>query len=71
MIIRIYYRQLGGHVHCRVFTGVAKNMTFAKSGDLVFSEGEWDAVRNVLNSACEFVPEPIRSAIELEEALYE
>jgi len=58
MIIRIYYQQLGGHIHCRVFTATGKNMTFGKSGDLVFDEREWDAVRDMLQSAVEFVKEP-------------
>ena len=57
MIIRVRYRKLGGHYHCRVFTGIAKNMTFAKCGDLVFAEGEWDMIRKMLTSACEFLPE--------------
>lgn len=55
MVIRIRYQKLGGHYYCRVFTAKAKNMTFAKSGDLVFSEAEWNDVRDVLHSACEFV----------------
>lgn len=57
MIIRIYHAKLGGHVHCRVFTGKAKNMTFAKVGTLVFSVEEWDQIRNQLHSAVEFHPE--------------
>ena len=57
MIIRMYYKKLGGHVHCRLFTGKAKNMTFAKVGDLVFSETEWDDVRNMLHSAVELIEE--------------
>lgn len=57
MIIRVYYKQLGGHIHCRVFTGKARNMTFANCGNLVFSEDEWDMVRNILNSAVEFIKE--------------
>ena len=57
MIIRIRYRLLGGHVHCRVFTGKAKNMTFAKVGDLIFSQDEWDDVRDQLHRTVEFVPE--------------
>lgn len=58
MIIRIYYKKLGGHIHCRVFLGKAKNMTFNKSGELVLSEGEqWDTFRDILQSAVEFIPE--------------
>lgn len=55
MIIRIWYKKLGGHVHCSVFTGAAKNMTFAKAGDLTFSEAEWNMVRDMLHSSCEFI----------------
>lgn len=57
MVIRIWYRRLGGHIHCRVFTATAKNMTFAKVGNLIFSEAEWDAIRNQLQSAIDFLPE--------------
>lgn len=41
MIMRIRYKQLGAHVHCRVFTARGPNQTFAKSGELVFREDEW------------------------------
>lgn len=44
MIIRIYYEKLGGHYHCRVFTGLTLT-SVAKSGDLVFRENEWDQFR--------------------------
>ncbi len=57
MIIRFRFQKLGGHYHVRVFTGKAKNMTFARCGELVFSEDEWNDIRNQLNSAVEFVPE--------------
>ena len=57
MIIRIRYRKLGGHIHCRVFTAKAKNMTFAKVGNLIFSEEEWPTVVDMLHSACEIIPE--------------
>ena len=59
MVIRIRYKQLGGHIHCRVFTAKAKNMTFAKVGDLIFSESEWDNVRDMLQSAIEFLPDQL------------
>ena len=57
MIIRIRYKLIGGHVHCRVFTAKAKNLTFAKAGDLTFAHGEWQDVVDVLQSAVEFLPE--------------
>ncbi len=55
MVMRWYYRQLGGHIHVRVFTGKAKNMTFAKCGDLTLSIKEWDDVRNMLHHAVELL----------------
>lgn len=66
MIIRLYFKKFGGHYHCRVFTGMAKNMTFAKSGDLVRDEREWDTVRTVLNSACEFIEDLPSPAIDFD-----
>ena len=63
MIIRMRYVIVGGHVHCRLFTAKARNMTFAKCGDLVFSLDEWDTLRNVLQSAVEFLPEENETAL--------
>lgn len=41
--IRIRFKQLGGHMHCRVFVGTSDDGTFAKAGDFVLSAGaEWD-----------------------------
>ena len=55
MIVRIRYKQLGGHVHCRMFVGQAPNMTFAKSGEFVLSAGrEWDEFRDQYQSSMEF-----------------
>ena len=62
MIIRIRYLKRGGHWHCRVFTARAKNMTFAKCGDLVFDEHEWNDVRDILQSACECVEDEADAA---------
>ncbi len=59
MIIRFRYKKLGGHYHVRVFTSKAMNMTFARCGELTFSEEEWNDVRNQLHSAIEFVPEEL------------
>lgn len=33
--MKVYFRKLGGHVHCRVYVGGAL------SGTLVFSRDEW------------------------------
>lgn len=57
MHIRIYYQKLGGHIHCRVFTGKAKNSTHAKCGTLTFDEQEWSVVHDMLSSIAEVVPE--------------
>lgn len=54
MIIRIRWKKLGGHVHCRVFTASRRDETFAKCGDLVFSEGEWGEVQQQLRTV-EFI----------------
>lgn len=52
--IRIYWTQLGGHYHCRMFTSQNKDGTFAKNGELVFDEREWVEVRDKL-SRCEWI----------------
>jgi len=44
MIMRVRYRKEGGHYHCRVFTAKEPGQTFAKCGDLVFDEQEWQQV---------------------------
>jgi hypothetical protein len=49
-ILRFRFQQLGGHVHVRVFTATMFDGTFAKVGDLVFSEQEWPTVMNRLVS---------------------
>jgi hypothetical protein len=43
MLVR--YRQMGGHVHCKVYTAPDKDRTFALCGELVFDEREWTEVR--------------------------
>jgi hypothetical protein len=60
MTIRIYYQKLGVHYHCRVFTSMAPAATFVKSGDLVFRESEWDAIREIWNGTCHFLPDSAR-----------
>jgi len=49
--LRVYYKILGGHVHCRVFSGKAPDLTHGKNGDLTFSVEEWggDGVYNALS----------------------
>lgn len=48
IVIRIYFKQLGGHVHCRVFTAKSRDHTFGKCGDLVLSEEEWPAFQALM-----------------------
>jgi hypothetical protein len=57
VIVRIYYKKLGAHYHCRVFTGTLPDGTFAKSGDLVFRESEWAALQDLWWGVAEFLPE--------------
>lgn len=64
MILRMRYVKRGGHYHCRLFTAKARNMTFARCGELVFSEAEWNDVRDALASAVEFVPEEFDVVID-------
>lgn len=42
--MRVRYQQLGGHVHCRVFTRTPPTETWASAGELVFSESEWNDI---------------------------
>lgn len=57
MIIRLRFRWLGGHVHCRLFTAREVNQTFAKCGNLVFDEREWPAVKAQFERIGEVLPE--------------
>jgi hypothetical protein len=49
--VRIYFKVLGGHVHCRVFT------TGSKCGDLVFTVKEWPWVRALFEPFADLVEE--------------
>lgn len=51
--IRIRWKKLGGHYHCRFFTAPAQGQTFAKCGDLVFDEHEWRAVKGRLQQGAD------------------
>lgn len=42
--IEVSWKQLGGHVHCRFYTGY-KDQTFACCGELIFDEREWPEIR--------------------------
>lgn len=52
--IRIRYKRLGRHFHCRLFTSELKNGTYANCGELVFDEHEFLDVRDKL-SRCEWI----------------
>jgi hypothetical protein len=51
--LRIRWRKLGGHYHCRIFTGV-EGMTFANCGELVFDEDDWKQIMRLFHTA-EFI----------------
>ena len=55
-LLRIRYKKLGGHYHCRVFIGVPGN-TFAKVGDLILDEVDWDQIEHMFRSNHEFINE--------------
>lgn len=48
--IKVYWKQLGGHIHCRVFTT-------ALVGELIFSENEWAMVQRAWGSSTAFLRE--------------
>ncbi len=52
--IRIRWKKLGGHYHCRLFTSQDYLGTYANCGELTFDEREWVEVRDKL-SRCEFL----------------
>lgn len=47
MIMRVRWKKFGGHVHTRVFTAPGQGLTFAKCGDLIFTEEEWPEAKRV------------------------
>lgn len=57
MYLRLRYKQLGGHIHCRMFTAQIYDGTWAKNGDLVFDEKEWPDVQGKLARVGEVLPE--------------
>lgn len=44
-IFRIYYKLLGGHVHCRFFAG-PKEGALGKCGNLVFRKKEFETFKD-------------------------
>lgn len=49
--VRILWKKLGGHYHCRLFTSQGRDTTYAKCGDLVFDEREWPTILDALSKA--------------------
>lgn len=40
--IKVYWKKLGGHIHCRVFAGKRDSTSKGLCGTLVFADGaEW------------------------------
>lgn len=56
--IRIRWKKLGGHYHCRMFSTQTKDGTYAMNGELVFDEREWVNVRNML-CECEWIEDQL------------
>jgi hypothetical protein len=47
MRFRVRWRQLGGHIHCRMFESV-DGESWAKNGDLVFDARSWPVACGML-----------------------
>lgn len=45
MVMKLKFIKRGGHYHCRLFTADALGYTWAKCGEVVFNEREWESVR--------------------------
>jgi len=52
--LKLYYTKEGGHYHCRVFIGIY-GMTFAKVGNLVFDEADWEGLKNTFAHGTIFI----------------
>lgn len=46
--IRVRFRKLGAHYHCRIFSRQATQFTWALLGELVVTEDEWEGFRDTL-----------------------
>lgn len=55
--LRIRWRVLGAHVHCRVLSAPTAAHTFALAGTLTFSADEWLAIVALLGRVAELLPE--------------
>jgi hypothetical protein len=54
---RMCYSYVGRHYRCRVFSASNPSGTFAKLGDLVMDEKDWDCFRDQVGSGWQFLPE--------------
>lgn len=57
--MRIRWRKLGKHYHCRVFSGI-EGQTFAKLGELVLDEDDWKDAGSFFGYAVEFIEDDPR-----------
>lgn len=58
MLFRFHHRQLGGHVHVRLFVGKSANHTLANSGSLCFNPEEFEALKRFIVGAAVEAPQP-------------
>jgi hypothetical protein len=65
--IRIRFKKLGGHYHCRLFTSQRYDGTFASCGSLVFDEREIHEVQDKL-SRCEWIADEESAAPQADNA---
>lgn len=54
---RVRWKRLGGHYHCRVFSAENPAGTFAKLGDLVMDERDWESFQMLFGSLIQLLPE--------------
>ena len=54
--LRIRWRKLGGHYHCRLFIGVP-GQTFANVGECILDEVDWVQIETMLRHSHEFINE--------------
>ncbi len=40
-VFKVRYEKLGGHYHCRIFSGGGLNQTYARIGDITMDEDDW------------------------------
>lgn len=52
MHLRIRYKLMGHHVHCRVFCGEVADQAHGLAGDLCFRRDEWEALKMLALEGC-------------------